>query len=97
MLDVVLNIPHFLIGLRNALIIPNRPVVRPPPLTSKSQTAPSAKSHQRQLAIENVQSGGESSSNNELSDQGSEADVESNSGDGGAESWVSLKNESEGD
>ncbi|KAF7295458.1 Protein kinase domain-containing protein [Mycena indigotica] len=85
LLDALINIPHILIGIRNALL-PAQPFVRPPrnlPAVEKLQAGAAAKA-QRQT---------ESSSDASLSEHehetGSEADVESNSGIDSA-SWVSL-------
>ncbi|KAF7338038.1 Protein kinase domain-containing protein [Mycena venus] len=82
LLDTLINIPHFLISVRNALL-PVQPFVRhppPPPPVERAQQAPPA------VRVEEDESG------NDLSETGSEADVESNSGDG-AGTWVNLKKE----
>lgn len=82
-LDALLNLPHFLIGMRNRLL-PAQPFVRPTgPLPPREIRA-------------NEQD--DSSNSNEHSDEaGSEADVESNTGSGMdvsgvSSSWISLNN-----
>ncbi|KAL0061040.1 hypothetical protein AAF712_012161 [Marasmius tenuissimus] len=86
-LDTLLNVPHFLISVRNA-ILPTQPFVQP------GSTAPASAS----LAPERRQDE-ESASSNEVDhsdhETGSEADVESNSSgevsSGVDSSWVSLR------
>ncbi|KAK1218851.1 hypothetical protein PQX77_018467 [Marasmius sp. AFHP31] len=86
-LDTLLNVPHFLISVRNA-ILPTQPFVQP------SSTAPASAS----LAPARRQDE-ESASSNEVDrsdhETGSEADVESNSSgevsSGVDSSWVSLR------
>lgn len=96
-LDTLLNIPHYLITARNGLL-PVRPFVRPPAPPSAA-AAPVKPTAQRQITATSSQpeSEPEESSNNEHSEAGSEADVESNSDDhdGTGGSWVSLKKTSE--
>ncbi|KAJ7721544.1 hypothetical protein DFH07DRAFT_946852 [Mycena maculata] len=84
LLDTLINIPHFLISLRNSLL-PVQPFVRlPPPL-------PPVRPAQAPLEAARTE---EDESGNDVSETGSEADVESNSGDGvRAGGWVSLKND----
>ncbi|KAJ7102449.1 hypothetical protein B0H15DRAFT_898709 [Mycena belliarum] len=85
LLDTLLNIPHLLISIRNALI-PAQPYVRLPPSLPPVQRAPPAAAPR----TEEDESG--SGSGNDLSETGSEADVESNSGDAtGGGSWISLQ------
>ncbi|KAJ7286149.1 hypothetical protein C8J57DRAFT_658689 [Mycena rebaudengoi] len=84
-LDTLISIPHFLISVRNALL-PVQPFIRHPPPLPSAQRAPAP-------PAEPVRSD-EDESGNDLSqsETGSEADVESNSGDAtGVGSWVSLK------
>ncbi|KAF5373655.1 hypothetical protein D9758_000779 [Tetrapyrgos nigripes] len=93
-LDTLLNLPAFLISIRNALL-PTQPFVMPrrlgsdvhfphPPASPAGPPSTTARSK--------PESEHDESSNNELSETGSEADVESNEGDGtGVESsWVPL-------
>ncbi|KAJ7074165.1 hypothetical protein C8F01DRAFT_1205345 [Mycena amicta] len=89
LLDVLINIPHLLISIRNALL-PTQPFVRPP------RTLPAVESANAQREPAANMNAAESDSAHELSEPetGSEADVESNSGDHpaiGGGSWVSLK------
>ncbi|KAJ6525759.1 hypothetical protein B0H19DRAFT_1385952 [Mycena capillaripes] len=82
LLDTLISIPHFLISLRNALL-PVQPHIRPPPSLPPVQHAQDPPTAARNE---------EDESGNDLSETGSEADVESNPGDGtGVDSWVSLK------
>jgi hypothetical protein len=83
LLDTLISIPHFLISVRNALL-PAQPYVRHPPprlpAVLRAQDPPVATRNE------------EEESGNDLSETGSEADVESDPGDGaGVGSWVSLK------
>ncbi|KAK0239750.1 hypothetical protein EDD85DRAFT_823179 [Armillaria nabsnona] len=75
-LDTLLNIPYWLIAMRNALL-PTQPFVRPPP-TLEPIVEPQAELHLESEAEDGNESG-------------SEADVESNSGEGPTASWVRLK------
>ncbi|KAJ6453485.1 hypothetical protein C8R47DRAFT_1168125 [Mycena vitilis] len=77
LLDTLISIPHFLISLRNSFL-PVQPFVRHPHSLPPVQPA-----HDTPAALEEE-------SGNELSETGSEADVESNSGEAGVGSWVSL-------
>ncbi|KAJ7438448.1 hypothetical protein FB451DRAFT_1303450 [Mycena latifolia] len=82
LLDTLINIPHFLISVRNALL-PVQPFVRHPPTLPPVQPAQPPPDAARNE---------EDESGNDLSETGSEADVESNSGDAtGGGSWVSLQ------
>ncbi|KAJ7709553.1 hypothetical protein B0H17DRAFT_1028316 [Mycena rosella] len=80
LLDTLINIPHFLISLRNALL-PIQPFVRyPPPLPPVQRAQPLPDTPRT-----------EDESGNDLSETGSEPDVDNNSGDAtGGGSWVSL-------
>jgi hypothetical protein len=84
LLDTLINIPHFLISVRNRLL-PVQPFVRhPPPLPPVERAQPPPAAAQSE----------EEESGNDLSETGSEADIESNSGDGGGVgTWVNLKND----
>jgi hypothetical protein len=76
-LDTLLNIPHFLVSIRNKLlpVPPSIPQTQQPP---DPPVAPAAAEERRDP--------------DGSSEQGSEADAESNSGEGsGVDSWVSLK------
>ncbi|KAK0196748.1 hypothetical protein F5146DRAFT_1012805, partial [Armillaria mellea] len=75
-LDTLLNIPYWLIAVRNALL-PTQPFVCPPP-TLDPVVEPQVELHLESEAEDGNESG-------------SEADVESNSGEGSAASWVRLK------
>lgn len=86
-LDTILNIPHFLISIRNALLPIQPTVVLPPPLVPPPApaTGPSA-------TYASSGSDPDTESANEMSETGSDADVESNSGEGpNGESWINLK------
>ncbi|KAE9397356.1 hypothetical protein BT96DRAFT_921555 [Gymnopus androsaceus JB14] len=94
-LNTLLNIPAFLISVRNSLLT-TQPFIRPPASTpAPAPLPPSAQEQAAALVVpkKNSESSGESS-NNEHSETGSEADVESNEEDqehGMAESsWISL-------
>jgi len=79
LLDTILNIPHMLVSIRNKLLpVPPPPPPPPPPAI---QSLGAAKGDNDK---ENGKDG---------SEVGSEADVESNAGDGRSvdSSWVSLK------
>ncbi|KAG7448086.1 uncharacterized protein BT62DRAFT_930169 [Guyanagaster necrorhizus] len=79
-LDTLLNIPYFLISVRNALL-PAQPFIRTPP-TMDAFVEPQSEPHVPALS----QTEGEDDN-----ESGSEADVESNSGEGSTASWVRLK------
>ncbi|KAJ6597231.1 hypothetical protein DFH09DRAFT_1023917 [Mycena vulgaris] len=82
LLDTLISIPHFLVSLRNALL-PVQPFVRHLPTLPPVQQAQPPPDATRSE---------EEESGNDLSETGSEADIESNSGDAtGGGSWVSLK------
>ncbi|KAJ7221046.1 hypothetical protein B0H12DRAFT_1151998 [Mycena haematopus] len=84
LLDTLINIPHFLISVRNALL-PVQPFIRHPPPLPPVERAPEPLAAARSEGDE---------SSNDLSETGSEADIESNSGDGaGVGTWVNLKND----
>jgi NAD(P)-dependent dehydrogenase (short-subunit alcohol dehydrogenase family) len=95
-LNTLLNIPAFLISIRNSLLT-TQPFIRPP--ASTPAPAPLPPSVQTQATPtpgvqKNPESSGEST--NENSEAGSEADVESNEGEdhGLADSsWISLPKE----
>ncbi|KAG5735289.1 hypothetical protein E4T56_gene14997, partial [Termitomyces sp. T112] len=78
LLDTLLNIPAFLISVRNC-ILPVEPFVRPPEnLPPPVRPAPAAA-----LDIDEE--------NHDHSEASSEADVESNASDGVSGSWVSVQ------
>ncbi|TRM58596.1 hypothetical protein BD626DRAFT_510776 [Schizophyllum amplum] len=92
-LDTLLNLPYYLIAIRNALL-PAQPFVIPPSNVEEMPLAPAPATVHRQVASDE-------SSGNERSEAGSDADVESNnSGDASGasvdHSWISL-NTSHGD
>jgi hypothetical protein len=82
-LDMLLNIPHFLVSIRNALLPIPPPIVRPLPPTPEVAVAPIAPAPQAAHA------GGHDAGNDNDAGSEAEADVESNSGE--SESWVSLQ------
>ncbi|KAJ7164781.1 hypothetical protein C8R43DRAFT_988485 [Mycena crocata] len=85
LLDTLISIPHFLISVRNALL-PVQPYVRPPPHFPRVQPAQEAPPEVEVIRTEGDESSGD------LSETGSEPDIESNYGDGtGGGSWVNLK------
>ncbi|KAF8891191.1 hypothetical protein BD779DRAFT_1513732 [Infundibulicybe gibba] len=89
LLDGLLNLPHVLISIRNALL-PASPFVLPPsPRTApRSHPVPhTTPTPQLDEARPNT------ASDNDQSDTTSDVDVESNSGGSGADSWVRLKTE----
>ncbi|KAF7311438.1 Protein kinase domain-containing protein [Mycena kentingensis (nom. inval.)] len=83
LLDALINIPHLLISIRNALL-PTQPFVRPP------RNLPAVE----QRATAAAEPAPVTESSDSAHETGSEADVESNSGDHSGiegESWISLK------
>ncbi|PIL24462.1 hypothetical protein GSI_14216 [Ganoderma sinense ZZ0214-1] len=105
LLDAILNLPYFLISIRNALlpiaphVIAPAPPARPAPTSAPApQPSAAAASASSASASEKLAEGADSEHEHEhelnSSDTGSEADVESNEGGYGSgvgESWVSLK------
>lgn len=105
-LDTLVNIPHFLMSIRNALLpvpprlilpdpAPHAPrVVLPDPITAPSHLVPPGLAPQKS-DIEDPVSDQEHQQDPE-SEAGSEADVESNEGYGSGvgESWISLRDAS---
>ena len=88
-LDTLLNLPAFLLSIRNALlpVPPRLPYPSPVPPPMSTSTAPA------QLRPQPEETPVDSESEN-LSDTGSDADVESSVGGSGVgESWISLKSE----
>lgn len=87
-LDVILNLPHFLLSVRNALLpVPPRialPLERGVPFSVPAAAAPVQVEKQGADSSANV-------SDLDISETGSEVDVESNAGEGVGDSWVSLK------
>ncbi|GBE81750.1 predicted protein [Sparassis crispa] len=99
-LDALLNIPHFLVSIRNALL-PVPPRVAPDPSVPPVVPAtvpPTAAVKKPETEESPFSSDQEHLHDHELSETGSEADVESNEGDasGVGESWVSLKGKLQG-
>ncbi|KAG5636414.1 hypothetical protein H0H81_008155 [Sphagnurus paluster] len=84
LLDILLNIPHFLISARNRLL-PVEPFILPPPDTVPHGAAP--KPAEASAAIKQAPS----ESEHDISGNSSEADVESNASSGMASSWISLQ------
>jgi hypothetical protein len=89
LLDALINIPQFLISIRNSLL----PV---PPAIPQSQPPASEPPAAPTTAADVDTKADDQESGNDLSEPGSEADVESNAGDGSSvdNSWVSLKKKS---
>ncbi|THG99826.1 hypothetical protein EW026_g2587 [Hermanssonia centrifuga] len=88
-LDSLLNLPHFLLSIRNALL----PV--PPRVVLPSTPAPSTAQRQPLTGYSSAESDPEGP--HDISEAGSEADVESNEGgygSGVSESWISLNRDS---
>lgn len=89
-LDTLLNIPHFLVSIRNALLpVPRaRPLPPTPPPIPVAPVPPAAPPPAMRVSDSDSDEKGL-----EKSEASSEADVESNSGDGSGvdSSWVSLK------
>jgi hypothetical protein len=84
-LESLLNIPHFLISLRNS-ILPTQPFVLPP---SNPEPLPRERRLLKAAGSDSL-SEPEDSSKYDSSEAASEADVESNSGDATGADWVSL-------
>ena len=84
-LDTLLNLPAFLLSIRNALLpVPPR-LPYPPPALPAAAPPPAAPKPQPAEAPADSEA-------DALSDTGSEADVESGAeGSGVGESWISLK------
>ncbi|KAH8106858.1 hypothetical protein BXZ70DRAFT_915360 [Cristinia sonorae] len=91
-LDGLLNLPHFLLSIRNALL-PIQPHIIPREAKpSAPLVAPAPRPAQQQrLRIEDSPPSSDQDVQDVASDVGSDADVESNEGSGVGESWVSLK------
>lgn len=90
-LDALLNLPQFLISLRNSLL-PVPPPIMPYPLPERP-VAPAPAAAQRRPLAERAPPPVDSDSDHQAdtsSEAGSEADVESNEGSGVGESWISL-------
>ncbi|EMD37938.1 hypothetical protein CERSUDRAFT_113080 [Gelatoporia subvermispora B] len=102
-LDALLNLPHFLSTLRNGFLlvppraIPSQPLPPVQPASTAQPTAPQGeKSAQQPEELPRVSDGEQE--HEQLSETGSDADVESNSGYGSGvgESWVSLSGRASG-
>ncbi|KAF8077767.1 hypothetical protein FPV67DRAFT_1557226 [Lyophyllum atratum] len=83
-LDILLNIPHFLISIRNRLL-PVEPFIRPP----TENIPPPAASKPSTVGAESGQTTVESE--HEASENSSEVEVESDASDGVGSSWISLQ------
>lgn len=97
LLDAILNVPHFLVSVRNALlpvqphiILPQSAYVPPVPPPGPAPEAPALE--QKQATRERAADSDPEQHDN-ASENGSEADVESNAGSGVGESWISVKDE----
>jgi hypothetical protein len=103
MLDALINLPHFLISVRNALLpippaVPVPPTrlpatvtavaTRPHPLSQSTRRPVSVQPESPVISEPDIEADPSSSEGN-----GSEADLDSNSGDGSGvgSSWVSLQ------
>ena len=95
LLDALLNIPHLLISIRNALLpVPPRVALPYPPPVPPGRASSSTLRHSVQE--ESFVDSDPERRDNEHSETGSEADVESNEGYGSGvgESWIRLKGQS---
>ncbi|KDQ60890.1 hypothetical protein JAAARDRAFT_55627 [Jaapia argillacea MUCL 33604] len=93
-LDGLLNIPHLLISIRNALLpVPPRVGLPPPQVPHAKAPTVIEKAVSEESPLTSDQEG---SHDNESVEAGSEADVESNAGDtsGVGESWINLHEKS---
>jgi hypothetical protein len=99
LLDVILNIPHFLISIRNALlpIPPALPQSSPPSVPPSLPTAQTSDSLAT-AAAEGSDQDQDHEGGHDSSEASSEAEVESGLGEPGCggSSWVSLKKQEEG-
>ncbi|KZT69751.1 hypothetical protein DAEQUDRAFT_709459 [Daedalea quercina L-15889] len=99
LLDTILNIPHFLISIRNALLPIQPHVILPqsaytPPVPPAAPAAPAIASQlESQPAVQEHAVDSDPEQQDNASETGSEADVESNAGSGVGESWISVKDE----
>ncbi|KAH9928225.1 uncharacterized protein B0H18DRAFT_1159102 [Fomitopsis serialis] len=99
LLDTILNIPHFLISIRNALLPIQPHVILPqstytPPVPPTASVAPTpAPPAESQLPAQEQAVDSDPEQHDNASETGSEADVESNAGSGVGESWISVKDE----
>ncbi|TFK42479.1 hypothetical protein BDQ12DRAFT_703011 [Crucibulum laeve] len=91
LLDVILNIPHFLISIRNRLL-PVQPFRQPPkdlPPAQPRAPAPAAAIRPADIARLEAEAEKEAEADDETHDSSSDADVESvTSGEGVEDSWV---------
>ncbi|TFY58770.1 hypothetical protein EVG20_g8026 [Dentipellis fragilis] len=98
LLDAILSIPHRLFSLQSALRPAPDSLAPSPPSYTVPAPAPAAKPYTVQPQAEEEASAGseQEQERHDVSETGSEADVESNAGDGVGmgESWVSLKTRS---
>ncbi|CCM04418.1 uncharacterized protein FIBRA_06595 [Fibroporia radiculosa] len=97
-LDAILNIPHFLVSVRNALLPVPLPVHRPEGLamvTRPPTVIPTDIQKVTTVTVAQLEAEHPREVEVEHSETGSEADVESNEGYGSgvAESWVSVRDE----
>lgn len=89
LLDAILNLPYFIISIRNALLpIAPHAIAAGPPAPPAPAPAPQPAAAASTSTSEKQAEGADSEHEINSSDTGSEADVESNEG---GESWVSLK------
>ena len=96
LLDAILNIPHFLVSIRNALLTVQPHVILPqsaftppvPPSAASQAPASEPKQTAQERAIDS-----DPEQHDNASETGSDADVESNAGSGVGESWISVKDE----
>ncbi|KAA1469414.1 hypothetical protein DENSPDRAFT_816337 [Dentipellis sp. KUC8613] len=97
-LDTILSIPHRLFSLQSALHPTPDSLAPSPPSHAAPAPVPAAKPYTVQPQAEEEASAGseQEQERHDVSETGSEADVESNAGDGVSmgESWVSLKTRS---
>jgi hypothetical protein len=105
LLDFIINIPYFLLSTHKALTrnratastspaAPEPPPPPPLPLQPAPRPVPTRPEAPVTVAKENTDSAPSSEHEHETSENGSEADVESNDGAGVGESWISLRPDS---
>ena len=101
LLDFIINIPYFLLSTHKALTrtratattSPVAPELPPPPQPAP-RPVPTRPEAPVAVAKENTDSAPSSEHERDASENGSEADVESNDGAGAGESWISLRPDS---
>ena len=82
-LETLLNIPYFLISLRNRLL-PTQPFINPEPTSIPTRVVPKSDAN-------NSPEPGQTESGRDISETSSEVDVESNLSETGGSTWIRLK------